>query len=196
MKEPSVLICSEASKKPDLSILCSSFCPSPLARAHPYKCPVPPSQSRSPGQTLQHTRPTLRHPFLVLPAALEGVFNPHALVTARLNSHWLALLGFLQHGVYYRTSRHYTFFCLEVHPTVRHLGKLVEQRYSYLSAHISAVVQVTHIQCYSCFGILRFFFLKPALLVTKAYVSNLKPQYSQYKSTTRNPSQTLSFCRT
>lgn len=43
----------------------------------------------------------------------------------------------------------------------RHLGKLAEQWYCYLSIHISAMVQATHIQCYSCFRVLSlslFFF--------------------------------------
>lgn len=83
----------------------------------------------------------------------------------------------------------------------RRLGELAGQWYSYLSIHISAMVQMTHIQCYSCFRVLSLFFffffflLKPVLLVTKTYVSNLNPQYLQCKSTTRNLSQTLSFCR-
>lgn len=34
---------------------------------------------------------------------------------------------------------------------------------------------------------------RPALLVTKTCVINLKSQHLQYKSTTRNPSQTLGF---
>lgn len=45
------------------------------------------------------------------------------------------------------------------------------------------LVQMTQIQYYSCFSILGF--CLPALLETKAYISNIKPQHLQHKGTTR-----------
>lgn len=100
------------------------------------QCPVPPSQLRSPAAVP------------VCPQCWMGCFTPR-LSGDLLFQQTTAVSCLTSSGT-----------VLIVSPADIIHGKLTQQWYSYLSTHISATAQVTHVQCYSCFralSLLSFF---------------------------------------